>query len=337
MTSRSQQKGGALLMVLWLAAALSAIAFSLAASVRAEIEHSSTAADGLRATYLATGAVERGIQWMLWGPDYRLPTGGPRFWEPNQPRMTMSFPSGDALIEMIPESAKLNINSASAEQIERVVMAVSNDPARSRDITAAILDWRGSAARPDFDQFYLSIRPTFRARHASFQEIEELLLVRGMTPELFYGNYVPDPEGRLFATGGLRDCMSVWGSMGPFDINGVSPALMAAQGMTPGAVQAVMERRRVQPFRNLGELAALGISAPGMKLGGNVIWTLRATARLRSPDGRPTEVIRTASATIKLLDPKRTLMPLHVLRWYEDAWSQFAVTPAPGPAGVFRP
>jgi hypothetical protein len=51
-------------------------------------------------------------------------------------------------------------------------------------------------------------------------------------------------------------------------------------------------------------------------------------------------VIRTASATIKLLDRKRALMPLHVLRWYEDAWSQFAVAPAavPGsPAGVFRP
>jgi hypothetical protein len=77
-----------------------------------------------------------------------------------------------------------------------------------------------------------------------------------------------------------------------------------------------------------------------MSVGGNVIWTLRATARLRSPDGRPTEVIRTASATIKLLDRKRALMPLHVLRWYEDAWSQFAVAPAavPGsPAGVFRP
>ncbi len=75
MTNRSE-KGGALLTVLWLAAALSAIALSLAASVRAEIEHSSATADGLRAAYLATGAVERGIQWMLWGADYRLPTGG---------------------------------------------------------------------------------------------------------------------------------------------------------------------------------------------------------------------------------------------------------------------
>src|SRR5712671_4999391 len=101
----NRERGGALLTVLWLAAALSAIAFSLASSVRAEIERSSTVADGLRASYLATGSVERGIQWMIWGPDYgRNPAGGPKFWEPNLPRMVMTYPSGDAVVEMIPES-----------------------------------------------------------------------------------------------------------------------------------------------------------------------------------------------------------------------------------------
>src|ERR1044071_4374002 len=119
MSSNPQnERGGALLSVLWLAAALSAIAFSLAASVRAEIEHGSAAADGLRATYLATGAVERGIQWMLWGPDYRREDGGPRFWEFNMPRMNMRFPTGDAVVEMIPESAKLNVNSAPPEILQ---------------------------------------------------------------------------------------------------------------------------------------------------------------------------------------------------------------------------
>lgn len=101
-----------------------------------------------------------------------------------------------------------------------------------------------------------------------------------------------------------------------------------------------MERRRVAPIRSLGELSSLGVSTPGMSVGGNVIWTLRATARLRAPDGHPTEVVRSASATVKLLDGKRSLLPLHVLRWYEDAWSQFAVAPAAIlglPTGAARP
>ena len=68
--------------------------------------------------------------------------------------------------------------------------------------------------------------------------------MQGMTPELFYGNYLPDSAGRLYASGGLRDCLSVWGGQGPFDINTASPALMEAVGMTPDAVAAVSKYRR---------------------------------------------------------------------------------------------
>jgi general secretion pathway protein K len=330
-----RERGGALLTVLWLAAALAAIAFSVATSVRSETDRVGSASDGLRAWYLAEGSVERGIQWMLWGPSVTNPDGSPR-WRPNLPRMVMHYPSGDAVVEMIPESAKLNINTASADDLTRVVTVVSGDPARAAQIVAAIVDWRGASASPTmFDQYYLTLGPTFRARHASFQEIEELLLVQGMTPELFYGNYVPDSAGRLYGSGGLRDCLSVWGSLGPFDINTASPALMEAVGMTPDAVTAVVKYRNAQPFNGMGDVSSLGVSAPRMTTGGNVIWTLRATARLRRPDGGPSEFVRTASATLKLLNPATYfMMPAHVLRWYDDAWSESALIPPAGPAPV---
>src|SRR5579864_3142261 len=173
----NNERGGALLMVLWLSAALAAIAFSVSTTVRAETDRVSSSADGLRAWYLATGSVERAMQWMIWGGDYRRPDGSARFWEYNQPRMYLSYPSGDAVVEMIPESAKLNINVASPDDLARVVTVVSGDPARASEIVAAILDWRSPAPGPSmFDQYYLTLAPTFRARHASFEEIEELLL-----------------------------------------------------------------------------------------------------------------------------------------------------------------
>ncbi len=91
---------------------------------------------------------------------------------------------------------------------------------------------------------------------------------------------------------------------------------------------------------NMGDAAAAGGPFPNLAVGGNVIWTLRATARLRRPDGVPSDTVRTSSATIKILDRKRNYqMPVHVLRYYDDAWSQFAVAPpktAPVP-GAFRP
>lgn len=153
--------------------------------------------------------------------------------------------------------------------------------------------------------------------------------MRGMTPELFYGNFVADHQDALYASGGLRDCLSVWGSTGPFDINSVNPALMIASGVPPEGVSAIVARRKAQPFMNMGEVGALGIPTPRLRVGGNVMWTLRASARLRRPDGTPSEVVRTASATVKMLDPKRFTIPLHILRWYDDAWSESAITPQP--------
>jgi general secretion pathway protein K len=332
-----KDRGSALLTVLWLSAALAAIAFSVSSSVRAETDRVEAASNGLRAWYLATGAVERGMQWMAWGDSVRNQDGTARFWQYDASRMNMSFPSGSAVVEMIPESSKLNINEAGVDDLTKVITAVGGDAGKAREIAGAILDWRGgSQGTSPNDQYYFGINPTFRARHASFEDIEELLFVRGMTPELFYGNFVADnpidgSRGALYATGGLRDCLSVWGSMGPFDLNTVSPALMAAIGVPPGAIAAVVTRRNAQPFKDLGEAGSMGVPMGRVRIGGNYIWTLRASARLKRPDGTPSEVVRTASATVKLVDRKRFNVPVQVLRWYDDAWSESAIAP-PGPA-----
>ena len=313
--SRHASRGSALLAVLWLAAALAAIAFAVSSTVRSETNRAGGSADGLRASYLASGSVERGIQWMLWGwtgYNQTNPDGTPRFWASNSPRMIMHYPSGDAVVELIPETAKLNINTASPDELFRVAAAVSARPGarpRHRRSHRRLAD--AGRLEPSWIAFYLSLGPTFRPRHASFEEIEELLLVRGMTPELFYGNFTADAEGRLYARGGLRDCLSVWGSHGPYDINTASPALMEAIGVPPTSIARILERRYVRPFHDLGEVQSLGLGSAGLTVGGNRIWTLRATARLRRPDGSPSDVIRTSAATVKLLDPKQYFqMPL---------------------------
>jgi hypothetical protein len=140
---RISQKGGALLAVLWLSAGLAAVALSISSSVRSETDRVSSSAEGLRAAYLATGAVERAILWFEWGnagANVANPDGSPRFWRPGVPRVTMAFPSGDAVVEIIPEVAKLGINTASADDLYRVIFTVSGDPDRSRLITDGILD-----------------------------------------------------------------------------------------------------------------------------------------------------------------------------------------------------
>jgi general secretion pathway protein K len=322
----STRRGGALLAVLWLSAALSAIALSLATTIQGETERTSTAVDGLKAYYLAAGALERAILYVSWGPLAPHPGGLSRYYSPGMPVLPMQFPTGEAQVEVIPEAARMNINKASPEELFRLLLNLGAPPEQAREVALAITDWRTPAGGPTgFDQFYGSLSPSFRARHASFEEIEELLLVKGMTPELYYGTYERDAGGSLVARGGLRDCVSVFGATDRFDVNTAHPAVLATAGLPPGAVQAIIERRRVAAFRNAGELAAFAhAGGPGfgrLRVGGNSIFTLRATARVRLPNGSLSDLRRTVAAMVKFM-PAEYEAPYHILRWYDQDWSR---------------
>lgn len=320
------RRGGALLVVMWLAAALSAIAFTLAGTVRTETERTSTVLDGVRAYYLATGAIDRAALYMLWGRQFTMPDGSPRYYAPWMNALHFSFESGEARVEIIPDTSKMNINTAPPEDLVQLLLALGADPERANLASQAIVDWR--APRVDgepgpFDQYYLSLTPSFPSRHASFQEVEELLLVRGVTPELFYGGFVRSPEGRLIRTGGLRDCVSVSGSSREFDVNTAHPAVLAASGLDPGTVAAIVETRSRMPFRSQEDLNALGIppGAGRLRIGGNKIFTLRATARLQVSDKEFSDLRRSVAATVKL-EASPDGRPYRVLRWYDNVWVQ---------------
>jgi hypothetical protein len=170
------------------------------------------------------------------------------------------------------------------------------------------------------------------------EEKEELLFVRGVTPELFYGNYIEDGRGQLYSRGGLRDCLSVWGTRGAVDVNGASPAVLEAVGVTPGDAARIVQRRVEQPFADIAQVRDLGVPITRLRVGGDTMWTMRATARLRRPDGVPSETVRSAAAVVKYWDNQNAhTVPVQVLRYYGDAWSEFAVAPpAAGMLGAGR-
>ncbi len=324
----STERGGALLAVLWLSAALTAIAFSVATTVRGEMERTSTAVDGVRAYYLATGSIDRALLWMSWGAGHRKPDGSPRFYEPGMPRLRMAFPNGEAIVEVIPESSKLNLNGAAPEDLLRLLLALGVAPDRAQEITAAIVDWRTPmppGAFGPFDQIYLSQVPSFRARHTSFHEIEELLFVKGMTPDIYHGSYGRDAQGKLYPQGALKDCVSIYGSTGSFDINTVEPPLLAAIGVPPDVIGMLVELRSRVPIRTPEQMAplaqAFGPAFSRVRLGGNsTMFTLRATASVRAQDGRLSDIRRSAAALIRINDPKEDITPYRLLRWYDNVW-----------------
>ncbi|HYP13179.1 MAG TPA: hypothetical protein VEQ63_04585 [Bryobacteraceae bacterium] len=323
MRRASSERGGALLAVLWLSAALSAIAFTVANTTRGETERASTFTEGTRAYYLATGAIERTLFYISLGPGDRNPDGTARYYDPPMPRMHLEFPAGAADVEIIPEASKLNINEINPEELARLLANLGAGPETIPEIVAAILDWRNAVpgGLSMFDQQYMNRSPSFRARHASFEEIEELLLVKGMTPDLFYGSVVRDAQGQLQPRAGLRDCVSVYGNQGGLDINTVQPAVMLTIGVPPPVVAAIVQRRHASPFRTAEHIApfqqAGGPSTSRLVIGGGTITTLRATARLRNQTGALSDLSRSVSGMYKFHlianDP-----PVELLRWYDN-------------------
>src|SRR5688500_12948879 len=226
-------RGGALLAVLWLSAALAAIAFTVATTVRGETERAATLADSLRTHYLAAGGIERALMFaqsavLKWQPEY---PNTPPAYNLGPPVMRCEFPSGVALVEIIPENSKLSLNEGAGADFYNLLLALEVEPRRAEQIAAALIDWRSPGGAGGFDQYYLALTPSFRARHASFEEVEEALLVRGMTPDIFYGTYTRDRQGRMVRLAGFRDRVSVYGATKAFDVNSAEPALLPAIGL----------------------------------------------------------------------------------------------------------
>jgi len=153
-----------------------------------------------------------------------------------------------------------------------------------------------------------------------------LLLVKGVTPDLFYGTYVPSPAGegpRLAPRGGLAECLSVYGARDAVDANSAPPAVLAAVGLSPYAISALVERRRMAPLTEqqlFAFLQSAGMAPGRLRAGGSSIVTIRATARLRLSDGRLSDLRRTVAAQVKYMQPGSDI-PIHFLRWYDTAWS----------------
>jgi general secretion pathway protein K len=309
-------------MVLWISAALAAIAFSLANTVRGETDRTSTVLDEVRGYYLATGAVERAAVELLWAASYQ----GERKIKEGSAWVDYTFPSGVAHVELIPETAKLDVNTVPADRLMRLVTALGVDPVAAMQITQGIVARRGG----DAGALSGSATPSFPGHAASLQEIEELLSVSGITPEIFYGTYVPaqgNPgtgEPRLIRRTGLVECLSVFGSKGQVDPNTADPAVLAAIGLTPDGIQILLQQRRTEPLNaeRLGQLMPmLGPGGQFLRLEGSSIVTIRATARVRLANGQLSDMKRTVAAQVKYMPYGSYDPPVHFLRWYDTTWS----------------
>lgn len=176
---------------------LTTLAVAITAAVRVELLASRSALERTQALFLAEAGINRARAILLyedvsvdslqdpWGPDYEEPLYLPR-----------DLGLGTYQVRVIDASGRINVNQAS----HQTLFNLTGDS----DIAAAIIDWRDpdDEARPGGAEweYYQALPSPYLPRNGAFQSLGELLLVKGMTPELFFGT--PDAPG-------LADLLSV--------------------------------------------------------------------------------------------------------------------------------
>ncbi len=214
---KREQTGAVLILVLWVIALLSMLGgyFTLETTLRRNLSFSDwnllrarlaiLSVLNLAATHIRPLGEEKDVdeKEKFIVPDgavYKIGIGG----------QEMAFSIED-------ERGKLDLNKASEEEILDFFNSFLGET-KGNEVAECILDWRDNddEARPDGAEkdYYLSLNPPYEPGNGKFILLEQLLLVKGVDPELFWGTLEwkgYGDSGKAPAwKGGLQDLLTVY-------------------------------------------------------------------------------------------------------------------------------
>ncbi|MBT4836010.1 MAG: hypothetical protein HON94_01560 [Methylococcales bacterium] len=183
MQSPNNQQGIALIIVLWVILMLTVIASSIAFSTRSEINMTQNFRDTAVAISIAEAAASRAVIELTRSVDQRMWQfdGSINEWEMHGAKIRISIQDVAGLIDL----------NAGQEQLIRGILnriKTENNELKNQ-ITDAILDWRdpdnlkhlNGAEDLDYEQNEYA----YRSKDRSFDSLDELKQIFGMTPEIY--------------------------------------------------------------------------------------------------------------------------------------------------------
>ena len=87
---------------------------------------------------------------------------------------------------------KWNINTANEPLLQQALILMGVDSSQLTPIIGSILNWRAADGNTHHLQgadsdYYQNLEPPYEAKNGPIDDLSELLLIRGMTPELYWG------------------------------------------------------------------------------------------------------------------------------------------------------
>ncbi len=235
-----KNKGSILILALWSVSLLSAFAVILGYEVRQKVGAAYRLNERDELSMLADAGIQKAAAFMRGQPEklyYALSDkwsndsttfkdiqlGGGRFSLIASEESAVDDPSlPQTHYGMVDEDRKININTADIKTIAALCgIVLGIDDTDAQDLAASIIDWRtpgngsvlpGGGAK---DGYYHSLDQPYDAKSAPYEVIDELLLVKGMTPDAFSK---------------MKNYVTIYGS-GKVNINTASEAVLLALGI----------------------------------------------------------------------------------------------------------
>ncbi len=189
--NRWRCKGFALVLVLGIMVLLSILAAGIAFTVRSELNVAAVFAEQTQARYLAHAGLQRVLA-ELAADNPGVDSYAEGWAELRSDDEGWALTNGVFIVRVTDESGKLNINTADRDMLVAFFTQLTGDSLQAEEIADAIIDWRDSDDEPQLmgaeGDYYLTLEQPYRAKNAPFDSPYELLLVRGITREIFYGD-----------------------------------------------------------------------------------------------------------------------------------------------------
>lgn len=292
MAVASDNRGVALLIVLWLLVLLAGLAAGIAATARTETHLARNLMTEARARHLAQAGIHHAITTLF---DRRrkasLPPDGSAV-------ATVEIGGAEVRYWIRDECGKIDLNTARGGLILGLLLANQVPETQATSIAQAILDWRDpdSRRRPRGaeDRDYAAAGRAYGARDGLFESIDELQQVLGMTTVLY----------RRLAADVTVDCLNA--GVEPL---AASPTVLAAiPNLDPLAVAAFLRARRSAAAGDVtGEPPTLAASGRYVEGSEGQVFGIIATAE--SDDGAR---VRWQAVAWLTGDPAR---PYAIRRW----------------------
>lgn len=259
------EKGIALLLVLWILTILVVIALSFSFMVRTETHATFFFKEGMEKQFLAQAGLERAATEMVYRGIYKNRQTVQESTETihvDGTPYTGQLGADSYVYAVTDESGKINLNTLT--DISGIILnnllvnqGVSKETADT--IVDSLLDWRDAdelrrlhGAESDY---YMSLPNPYKAKNADLETVEELLMVKGMTPEILYGSGEKT---------GIFNFLTVYSRIATINVNAAPrEVLMALPSMSPEKADQIIALRQTTEIRNLAEVASIvGSSFP---------------------------------------------------------------------------